>query len=192
MIVVAWQGLSARSQYLSLHPETLSAPRNPRDSYALPAVWRSQVLDVEERAEAVCSMPLRLETRPSTAAADAAAVAGAARMVRPRDDQRADRAGDARLRGDRVSQPVVSSPNRRRRPRVGAVRIPRRFLDVPPSASKGGIRRRRLGLYLAEYSWRYNHRKMTPRDQIRELFRLIDTRRRSVRITTISPQHQPD
>jgi transposase len=57
--------------------------------------------------------------------------------------------------------------------------------------SKGGIRRGRLGLYLAEYAWRYNHRRMTPRDQIRELFRLIGTRRRGVRITTIASQHQP-
>ena len=27
-------------------------------------------------------------------------------------------------------------------------------------AAKGGIRRERLGLYLAEYVWRYNHRKL--------------------------------
>jgi transposase-like protein len=30
--------------------------------------------------------------------------------------------------------------------------------------STGGIRRERLGLYLAAFAWRYNHRKL-PRDQ---------------------------
>jgi transposase-like protein len=39
--------------------------------------------------------------------------------------------------------------------------------------SKGGIRRARLGLYLAEYAWRYNHRKVSPADQLRELMKLI-------------------
>lgn len=33
-------------------------------------------------------------------------------------------------------------------------------------AAKGGIRRERLPLYLAEYVWRYNHRKLVIRDQI--------------------------
>jgi len=33
-------------------------------------------------------------------------------------------------------------------------------------AAKGGIRRERLPLYLAEYVWRYNHRKLAIRDQI--------------------------
>jgi len=43
--------------------------------------------------------------------------------------------------------------------------------------SKGGIRRARLGLYLAEYAWRYNHRKLTPREQVHQLFKLIARRR---------------
>ena len=33
-------------------------------------------------------------------------------------------------------------------------------------AAKGGIRRERLPLYLAEYVWRYNQRKLAIRDQI--------------------------
>jgi transposase-like protein len=32
--------------------------------------------------------------------------------------------------------------------------------------AKGGIRRERLPLYLAEYVWRYNHRKLAIKDQI--------------------------
>src|SRR5262245_41661050 len=51
--------------------------------------------------------------------------------------------------------------------------------------SKGGIRRARLGLYLAEYAWRYNHRKLTPREQIRALMKLIARRGAGVRITTM-------
>jgi transposase-like protein len=39
--------------------------------------------------------------------------------------------------------------------------------------AKGGIRRQRLGLYLAEYSWRYNHSKLSPADQRRALMELI-------------------
>ena len=58
--------------------------------------------------------------------------------------------------------------------------------------SKGGIRRGRLGLYLAEYAWRYNHRKMTPREQIRQLFKLIGSRRRGVRMNTIANESQPE
>jgi transposase len=57
--------------------------------------------------------------------------------------------------------------------------------------SKGGIRRGRLGLYLAEYAWRFNHRKLTPREQIRELFKLIGGRRSGVRITTMGRVRQP-
>jgi len=51
--------------------------------------------------------------------------------------------------------------------------------------SKGGIRRARLGLYLAEYAWRYNHRKLSAREQIRQLMKLISQRRTSARIITI-------
>lgn len=39
--------------------------------------------------------------------------------------------------------------------------------------AKGGIRRVRLGLYLAEFAWRYNHRKLSPAEQVRELLTLI-------------------
>lgn len=39
--------------------------------------------------------------------------------------------------------------------------------------AKGGIRRNRLGLYLAEYAWRYNHRRLSPAEQRRELFTLL-------------------
>jgi len=39
--------------------------------------------------------------------------------------------------------------------------------------SKGGIRRKRLGLYLAEYAWRYNHRKLSSAEQLRELLKLV-------------------
>lgn len=51
--------------------------------------------------------------------------------------------------------------------------------------SKGGVRRSRLGLYLAEYAWRYNHRKLAPREQIRELMKLLG-RGTGVRTTTIA------
>jgi hypothetical protein len=43
--------------------------------------------------------------------------------------------------------------------------------------SKGGIRRSRLNLYLAEYAWRYNHRKLSPEEQVRELMLLVRTPR---------------
>jgi hypothetical protein len=39
--------------------------------------------------------------------------------------------------------------------------------------SKGGIRRSRINLYLAEYAWRYNHRKLSADEQVRELMRLV-------------------
>lgn len=55
--------------------------------------------------------------------------------------------------------------------------------------SKGGIRRSRLGLYLAEYAWRYNHRKLSPQEQIRQLLKLI-ARRTGVRSTTIAPSRK--
>lgn len=40
-------------------------------------------------------------------------------------------------------------------------------------AAKGGVRRERLPLYLAEYVWRYNHRGLTPRAQVRALMTLL-------------------
>ena len=39
--------------------------------------------------------------------------------------------------------------------------------------AKGGIRRERLGLYLSEYAWRYNHRHASSADQLRELLKLV-------------------
>lgn len=39
--------------------------------------------------------------------------------------------------------------------------------------AKGGIRRERLGLYLAAFAWRYNHRKLPPAQQVKELMALI-------------------
>lgn len=39
--------------------------------------------------------------------------------------------------------------------------------------AKGGIRPNRLGLYLAEYAWRYNHRRLSRAQQLRELFTLL-------------------
>ena len=40
-------------------------------------------------------------------------------------------------------------------------------------ASRGGIRRERLPLYLAEYVWRYNNRKLPFDQQISKLLKLI-------------------
>ncbi|MFH1294873.1 MAG: IS1595 family transposase [Candidatus Aenigmatarchaeota archaeon] len=44
-------------------------------------------------------------------------------------------------------------------------------------AAKGGIRRERLGLYLGEYVWRYNNRKLTLNDQVKKLLVLLKYRR---------------
>ena len=40
-------------------------------------------------------------------------------------------------------------------------------------ASRGGIRRERLPLYLAEYVWRYNNRKLTVEKQVEKLLNLV-------------------
>lgn len=40
-------------------------------------------------------------------------------------------------------------------------------------AAKGGIRRERLGLYLAEYVWRYNNRKLALNQQVKKLLKLL-------------------
>jgi len=40
-------------------------------------------------------------------------------------------------------------------------------------AAKGGIRRERLPLYLAEYVWRFNHRQLSRSQQVRTLIRLL-------------------
>jgi hypothetical protein len=39
--------------------------------------------------------------------------------------------------------------------------------------ARGGIRRERLGLYLAEYAWRYNRRRMPAAKQVQELADLV-------------------
>jgi transposase-like protein len=40
-------------------------------------------------------------------------------------------------------------------------------------AAKGGIRKERLPLYLAEYVWRYNHRSMTAEENTEKMFSLL-------------------
>jgi len=40
-------------------------------------------------------------------------------------------------------------------------------------AAKGGIRKERLPLYLAEYVWRYNHRGLEIKDQIKCILDLL-------------------
>jgi transposase-like protein len=47
-------------------------------------------------------------------------------------------------------------------------------------AAKGGIRRERLDLYLAEYVWRYNNRKLPLDRQVKKLMILLRNRRVSV------------
>lgn len=44
-------------------------------------------------------------------------------------------------------------------------------------AAKGGIRRERLHLYLAEYVWRYNHRKLSVNENVLRLIMLLNKRR---------------
>ena len=44
-------------------------------------------------------------------------------------------------------------------------------------AAKGGIRRDRLSLYLAEYVWRYNNRKLLVDRQVKTLLGLLKNRR---------------
>ena len=44
-------------------------------------------------------------------------------------------------------------------------------------AAKGGIRRERLHLYLAEYVWRFNHRKLPVNQQVNKLMKLLRSRR---------------
>lgn len=40
-------------------------------------------------------------------------------------------------------------------------------------AGKGGIRRERLPLYLAEYVWRYNHRRLSHRQQVQKIMTML-------------------
>ena len=39
--------------------------------------------------------------------------------------------------------------------------------------ARGGIRGERLALHLAEFAWRYEHRRWPPGEQVRELLRLV-------------------
>ena len=41
-------------------------------------------------------------------------------------------------------------------------------------AAKGGIRRERLPLYLAEYLWRYNHRNQSMETQKKQLLKMLE------------------
>jgi hypothetical protein len=41
--------------------------------------------------------------------------------------------------------------------------------------SKGGVRRSRADLYLAEYTWRFNHRRLTRSEQVNDLITLLRT-----------------
>jgi len=41
-------------------------------------------------------------------------------------------------------------------------------------AAKGGIRRERLSLYLAEYVWRYNNRKLPVENQVKRLLNVLN------------------
>jgi len=43
--------------------------------------------------------------------------------------------------------------------------------------AKGGIRRERLGLYLGEYVWRYNNRKLSVDNKVNKLMKLLKNRR---------------
>lgn len=40
-------------------------------------------------------------------------------------------------------------------------------------AAKGGIRRERLPLYLAEYVWRYNHRRLSVQERVKRIVNLL-------------------
>jgi transposase len=42
-------------------------------------------------------------------------------------------------------------------------------------AAKGGIRRERLPLYLAEYVWRYNHRRDSVPERVKSLLKLVQS-----------------
>ena len=44
------------------------------------------------------------------------------------------------------------------------------------AAAKGGVRRERLPLYVAEYVWRYNHRRFSVDGQVKRLLNLLHKR----------------
>jgi len=50
-------------------------------------------------------------------------------------------------------------------------------------AAKGGIGRKRLPLYLAEYVWRYNHRDLTLKQQLNRLLKLLYFHRHRVKFS---------
>ena len=64
----------------------------------------------------------------------------------------------------------------RRRPRPGSMVCSDAWDRDTGVAAKGGIRRRRLPLYLAEYVWRYNHRQLSVNQQVRALMALLTNR----------------
>jgi hypothetical protein len=71
-----------------------------------------------------------------------------------------------------------------RRESAGAARVPFGQIEAFWSylqrrlRSKGGIRAASLPLYLAEFVWRYNHRKLTAAEQTHDLLRLLGERTR--------------
>jgi transposase len=52
--------------------------------------------------------------------------------------------------------------------------------------AKGGIRRERLDLYVAEYVWRYNRRQLTPEEQVKELLNVMRQRAKGGRNGTFT------
>jgi len=43
------------------------------------------------------------------------------------------------------------------------------------ATAKGGVRRERLPLYLVEYVWRYNHRRLSGPEQVKTLLKLVQS-----------------
>jgi hypothetical protein len=74
---------------------------------------------------------------------------------------------------------VVIRRRLHRLPRPGAARAPFGQIEAfwaylqRHLRMKGGIRPARLNLYLAEYSWRYNRRRLSSSEQVSELMKLI-------------------
>jgi transposase len=55
-------------------------------------------------------------------------------------------------------------------------------------AAKGGIRRERLPLYVAEYVWRYNHRRLSVDQQVQLLLSLLQKDASQVARTRLYPR----
>jgi transposase len=74
---------------------------------------------------------------------------------------------------------VVIRGRLHRLPRPGLARAPFGQIDAfwaylqRHLRTKGGIRTSRLNLYLAEYAWRYNHRRRTASEQVALLMKLV-------------------